>query len=103
MQDPGARSRDLRLWLAVLGSGVVVGCVAVAFHAGLDWALERREGFEALLRPLGWLGALCLAAACATAVGVAVWLTARFAPQAAGSGIQHVEGVERGELPLWPL
>ncbi len=103
MQDPGARSRDLRLWLAILGSGLLVGGVAVAFHAGLDWALERRERFEALVRPLGPAGAMSLVAACAAAVGVAVWLTARFAPQAAGSGIQHVEGVARGLLPLWPL
>lgn len=103
MQDPGARSRNLRLWLAILGSGLVVGGVAVAFHAGLDWALERRESFEAFVKPLGPVGALCLMAACSTAVGIAVGLTSRFAPQAAGSGIQHVEGVERGLLPLWPL
>lgn len=77
--------------------------MAVAFHAGLDAALGQRERFESLLRPLGAGGALALAASCAAAVGLAVWLTARFAPQAAGSGIQHVEGVERGLLPLWPL
>jgi CIC family chloride channel protein len=103
MPDSPPRSRRLRLWLAILGSGVLVGSVAAAFHAGLDRALERRERFEAFLQPLGLGGAMALVAACAVAVGFAVWLTARFAPQAAGSGIQHLEGVERGLLPLWPL
>src|SRR5262249_53088864 len=48
-------------------------------------------------------GASLLVVVCAGAVGFAVWMTERFAPQAAGSGIQHVEGVERGLLRLWPL
>jgi chloride channel protein, CIC family len=75
----------------------------VAFHAGLDQALEQRERLTAELKPFGVDGALLLMAACAAAVALAVWLTGRFAPQAAGSGIQHVKGVEQGQLSLWPL
>ena len=90
-------------WLAVLGSGVVVGGLSVAFHVGLNVALQQREQLTAWVKPLGLPGALLLIAVCATAVGLAVWMTGRFAPLAAGSGIQHVEGVERGVLPLWPL
>lgn len=91
------------LSLAVLASGLLVGGLSVAFHLGLDAALEQRERLTSWARPLGPAGALLLVAVCAAAVGIAVWMTGRFAPQAAGSGIQHVEAVERGLLPLWPL
>ena len=92
-----------RFWAAVLAAGVLVGGLSVAFHAGLNVALQQREQFTAWLKPLGLPGALLLAAVCAVAVGLAVWMPRRFAPQAAGSGIQHIEGVVRDQLPLWPL
>jgi len=41
-------------------------------------------------------------AVCAVSIALALWLTERFAPQAAGSGIQAVEGVVRERLELWP-
>lgn len=90
-------------WLAVLCCGLGVGALSVAFHSGLNLALEQRERFTAWLRPWGLGGASWLVASCAAAVGLAVWMTGRYAPQAAGSGIQHVEGVERGVLKVWPL
>jgi chloride channel protein, CIC family len=96
-------SQQHLLWVAIVVSGVIVGGLSVAFHAGLNVALQQREHFTAWARPLGFPGALLLIAGCAAAVGLAVWMTGRFAPQAAGSGIQHVEGVERGVLTLWPL
>jgi CIC family chloride channel protein len=91
------------LWLAIVLAGVAVGGLSVCFHAALDEALALREQLGEWAKPFGSAGALLLCAVCAAAVGVAVWMTGRFAPQAAGSGIQHVEGVERGLLPLWPL
>ncbi|HVP30294.1 MAG TPA: ClC family H(+)/Cl(-) exchange transporter [Myxococcota bacterium] len=91
------------LWLVILASGALVGALSVAFHLGLDAALGARERLTAWLHPMGPSGFLLLAAVCAAAVGGAVWLTDRFARQAAGSGIQHVEGVERGLLAVWPL
>lgn len=90
-------------WLAVVGSGLLVGALSVAFHVGLNLALALRERFTAWARPMDLPGLLLLIAVCAAAVGLAVWLTARFAPMAAGSGIQHVEGVERGQVELWPF
>ncbi len=103
---PGdAESAQLQMpfWLAILGSGLLVGALSVAFHGALNLALAERERLTAWARPLGPTGALVLVAVCAAAVGLAVWMTGRFAPQAAGSGIQHVEGVERGLFRLWPL
>lgn len=43
------------------------------------------------------MGGVAAAAACAT------WLVGRFSPNAAGSGIPHVEAVAKGELPPEPL
>jgi CIC family chloride channel protein len=90
-------------WLAVLGAGVLAGALAVAFHAGLDFALAERERLTAWAQRFGPAGAPLLLAVCAAAVGLAVWMTGRLAPLAAGSGIQHVEGVVRGLFPIWPL
>ncbi|HXJ37560.1 MAG TPA: ClC family H(+)/Cl(-) exchange transporter [Candidatus Eisenbacteria bacterium] len=92
----------ITFWLAVLATGLAVGAISVGFHAGLDYALAARERFTAWARPVGPAGFLLLVALCAAAVATAVWMTARFAPQAAGSGIQHVEGLVRGLLPPWP-
>lgn len=103
MDDGDAARSQRALWLAILGSGLLVGGLSVVFHAGLNVALGERERLTAWARPLGLTGMLLLVTVCAAAVGLAVWMTARFAPQAAGSGIQHVEGVERGLLRLWPL
>src|SRR5215468_1902966 len=90
-------------WLAVLGAGVLAGVLAVAFHAGLDVALAERERLTAWAHRFGPAGAPLLLAVCAAAVGLAVWMTGRLAPLAAGSGIQHVEGVVRGLFGIWPL
>jgi CIC family chloride channel protein len=90
-------------WPVALTGGVLVGALSAAFHGGLNVALQRREQLTEWLKPLGVTGVLLLVVVCATAVGVAVWMTGRFAPQAAGSGIQHIEGVVRGVLPRWPL
>jgi CIC family chloride channel protein len=92
-----------RYWLALLAIGLAVGAVAVAFHASLGHALALRETLTSWAQEQGRGGALVLVATCATAVGFAVWITERFAPPAAGSGIQHVEGVLAGRLPVWPL
>src|SRR5262245_2367941 len=91
-----------RVWLAIGASGLVVGAVSVAFHAAVDGARALREALTAQVDPLGAAGAAIVVATCAAAIALALWLTERFAPQAAGSGIQAVEGVVRERLPLWP-
>jgi chloride channel protein, CIC family len=91
-----------RLWLAIAASGLAVGAISVAFHAAVDAALGLREQVTAWASGFGAPGAGLVIAICAGAVALALWLTERFAPEAAGSGIQAVEGVVRERLPLWP-
>lgn len=91
------------LWLAIALCGPGVGLVSSAFHLALDRALALREALGAALAPYGAPGLALLMGMCAGAVSLAVWLTERFAPRAAGSGIQHVEAVERGLAERWPF
>ncbi|MEP9393545.1 ClC family H(+)/Cl(-) exchange transporter [Gordonia sp. VNK1] len=95
--DAHAGARVL-VWLTIVASvaGAITGFVGGAFRWLLvrademrldigDWA--HHHGFAALLVPVAISAA---AAAVATAI-------TRWEPRAAGSGIQHVEAVERGE------
>lgn len=91
--DPGL----VRLLLIAAIAGVLVGLVGGAFH----WSLV--NGSAAFLRALediknngtsalpGWMIAMLIAG---ISVGLARWLV-KFAPTAAGSGVQHVEAVMR--------
>ena len=78
--------------------GAVAGIVGALFRLGLEQADRLRN----LL--IGWAhgqeagGFLVVLAACASATWLAGWLVRRYSPQAAGSGIPHVEAVLRGEL-----
>ena len=79
-----------------LAVGALAGVVASAFHFALDAAdrllaalLAWAHGYPAV----GWVAPVLLAAAAAF---VARWLVRRYAPEAAGSGVQHVEAVIRG-------
>src|SRR5262245_29645250 len=101
--DADAAPMPGAFWLVVVGSGVLVGVLSVAFHVGLDAVLAGRERLTAWAMTLGPPGVLVPVVGCAAAVALAVWMAGRLAPLAAGSGIQHVEGVERGLLRLWPL
>ncbi|MFE7805623.1 chloride channel protein [Streptomyces sp. NPDC057430] len=103
-----ARVREgYRAYLVVVPAGCLVGLVGGAFRWALEHAdrlrgevLEAAAGFGAP----GWLIPVALAALGA-AVACAI---ARRVPNAAGSGIQHVEAVWRGEAEsgsrsLWLL
>lgn len=86
-------------------AGIAVGIVGGSFH----WLLMHGgQGFARILAEWranglfglpGWIGAIALAA---LSVGLARWLI-RFAPSAAGSGVQHVEAVMRGHASPPPL
>lgn len=85
-------SDHLRLYVAVALAGALAGLVAAGFHRLLDILAERRAGAAALAAALGvpgWLVAMVLGIAL---VALAVWMVRRLAPEAAGSGIQEIEG-----------
>lgn len=76
--------------------GVLAGLAAVAFRATLA-ALERaRDGAIANLGAAGGWGFVPIVLLTAAGSGLAVWLVARFAPEASGSGIPHVKAVLHG-------
>jgi len=93
----------LRLTLASIVAGGLVGLVGGGFRFLLSLADGMRLGLALELHQWGGLGLLGLVAATAFCAALARWLVVRFAPIAAGSGVQHVEAVMRGEAePVGP-
>ncbi len=90
--------------LAVLA--FVVGMAAGTIGAAFRYALERAEAFRGLIvaesasHPVLVPVAMVIGAAMAAAL--AAWLVRRFSPDAAGSGIPHVEAVLEDALPPSP-
>jgi CIC family chloride channel protein len=83
--------------------GGVVGLVGALFRLALTRADQVRTqliawGHDA---PPGTI--VLFVAACAAATAAAAWLVRKFSPQAAGSGIPHVECVLHGEVPPAPF
>ena len=89
--------RFSRLVLVSLLAGIITGIVGSAFHAGLDAANRLRAAGAAWAHHLPGIGMPALLACTAAAAIVARGLVIRFAPVAAGSGIQHVEAVVKGQ------
>ena len=102
--DKDEEEREGLLLLAVSGLavGALAGLAGGAFHLALD-------GAEQIWAPLlawahryptvGWLAPALIAAAAAF---LARWLVGRFAPEASGSGVQHVESVIKGNAGAMP-
>jgi chloride channel protein, CIC family len=97
---PGALDPRLPIRAALVGA--VAGLVGGSYRWGLDRVHAWNIG---LLDRLGghYLGWLAIAGVFAAAAGLARWLTLRFAPEAAGSGIPQVEESLQGDarLPRW--
>lgn len=87
----------------ILGWSILVGCGAGLVGGSFRLAVASvHDGLGQLGRELGSAGLpgwLFPAVSSALMVGVAVWLVRRFAPEAAGSGVQEVEGSLDGSLP----
>ncbi|EKE73670.1 H(+)/Cl(-) exchange transporter ClcA [Gallaecimonas xiamenensis] len=82
------------LWLLLLAAlvGVVAGLFATGFQLGLHQVLAWRVEGLSLWAQWGlprWLLAMAMTAVMTV---LALWLTFRFAPEAAGSGIPEIEG-----------
>jgi CIC family chloride channel protein len=88
--------RDMgRLCVAGIITGALVGVLGTAFRYSLGAAFALRLRFLGHLT--GIVGALVAVVVVAAAAAIARYLVVRFAPLAAGSGVQHVEAVMRGE------
>jgi CIC family chloride channel protein len=81
--------------VAILG-GLVIGAVGAAFRAGLSWVSARHLLFIDWAHSWGWLGWFLPVLLGALGAGLARLLV-RPHPIAAGSGVQHVEAIMRGE------
>jgi CIC family chloride channel protein len=91
------RSGLLKLAVAGLAVGALAGLVACAFHVAVDSAVALRSAVVAWSLEGSWFGWLAPIGLAAVAAFVARWLVRRFAPEASGSGVQHVEAVVQGE------
>jgi H+/Cl- antiporter ClcA/septal ring-binding cell division protein DamX len=89
-----------RLYLAAAATGLLAGLVGAAFHALLDHAGGLRSGVHGLLADAPVPGWLVLMGVGAVVLVSAAWLVRRFAPEAAGSGIQEVEAILAGDRRL---
>ena len=103
-RDRAARDRPLGLLLAAAGiSGIAIGAVATAFRLLADHALvlQRALGERVHDVPVAsWLVPIGLAA---LMVAASLEIVRRLAPEAAGSGVQEIEGALAGvrELRWW--
>ncbi|QHD87244.1 ClC family H(+)/Cl(-) exchange transporter [Gordonia sp. JH63] len=103
MTSPQPADRGLvRLCVLAVVAGLVTGVLGGAFRWCLNhldrWRVEMLDWSAGLGVP-GWLIPIAV-----TATGAALGaLAVRLVPTAAGSGIQHVEAVERGEASPAPL
>ena len=70
---------------------------SVARSIVLDRADALRDALVAWSHAAPWIGWLVPVGLAAAAAFVARWLVRRFAPEASGSGVQHVEAVIRGD------
>lgn len=90
------------LTILALIAGAATGVVGAAFRLSLEAADRLRGLVIARAEAAPVPGFVIVVAACAAASLVAAWLVRRFSPNAAGSGIPHVEAVLRFGLPPAP-
>jgi chloride channel protein, CIC family len=91
--------------LAILSvfAGAGAGLLAAAFRLALGRAERLRGLLLSRLHGDGIVGLLGIVLLCAVATAMAAWLVRRFAPQAIGSGIPHVEAQLSGNWSGNPL
>lgn len=78
-------------------TGGSIGLIGTAFRFLLSETERLRESLIVQSHEWAGYGLLLSVAGVAIAAGLARWLVVRFAPSAAGSGVQYVEAEARGE------
>jgi len=91
------RTGLLKLAVAGLAVGALAGLFGCAFHLAVDYAVALRSAVVAWSLQGSWFAWLAPIGLAAAAAFVSRWLVRRFAPEASGSGVQHVEAVVQGE------
>ena len=91
------------LTVLALVVGAISGAGVACFMLLLEQADQLRDALLVFAHAQGPEGVWLLVAACAAAAGIAASLVRRISPQAAGSGIPHVEAVLNGQLPQAPF
>jgi chloride channel protein, CIC family len=91
--------RLIRITAASVVAGAATGLVGAAFRTCLRLAEHLRVSVLLTAHTYPYGGWLMPALAVAIATGLARYLVVRFAPVAAGSGIQYVEAYLRGKVP----
>ncbi len=90
-----ARDERRRLMPRALAVGLASGLAAVAFRASLDGADRLRGEIVAMARLSGPFGVAIPILFSAILAALGLLVVRRFAPEASGSGIPHLEGVLR--------
>ncbi len=91
---------DLRLYLLALLIGLGVGVMGSAFHYCVNVAFDIYSEIPVLFSENRTIIIFVAALLGAVMVGASVVLVRRFAPEAAGSGIQEIEGAMGGLRPV---
>jgi chloride channel protein, CIC family len=91
------------LTVLALVVGAISGGGVACFMLLLEQADQLRDALLVFAHAQGPEGLWLLVAACGAAAGIAASLVRRISPQAAGSGIPHVEAVLNGQLPQAPF
>jgi CIC family chloride channel protein len=91
------------LTVLALVVGAISGAGVACFMLLLEQADQLRDAFLVFAHAQGREGLWLLVAACGAAAGIAASLVRRISPQAAGSGIPHVEAVLNEQLPQAPF
>ena len=99
----GSEGSLLVLAILALVVGACAGVVGALFLLLLEWANRLRDTLIVWAHSESFAGFLIVALSCAAGAGGAAWLVRRYSPQAAGSGIPHVEAVLSGKLPQAPF
>ncbi len=100
MEDSPHHKHRARLYVLSALVGLVMGLVAAAFHRSVDLLVEWRVHLIDVVREGPLPGWLVLVTFGGVMTGLSALLVRRFAPEAAGSGIQEVEGALEDLRPL---
>jgi CIC family chloride channel protein len=95
-------SRVVRISIASLATGLLIGGVGTAFRLLLIKADDLRNQLVLWAHAWPYAGWLVPVSVGLMSAALARWLVVRFAPTAGGSGVQRVEAIFRGEAKPSP-